>query len=270
MSDPVVFWYEQKELKDPIAIIGFPSIGLVGSIMTSFMARELKLPVVAGITFPDVQQYTLIQEGNAYPPIRIHAGAVPKARRKKKAKPAEGEETETPAEEVVKPAPKKRVKARDLIIISSELAPKPEQTYEFTQTLLNIVKEMGATQIIFLDGIPRMEQNTTVIGAYSNQEMRDLLKEAEVNTMDDGLIRGMSGVGIFQGKMDGTNTICLISPAHPQIPDPRAASELVEPLQRIVPRLHLDPEPLVLEAEEIESRIRAQAQQQMVNQNLYG
>ena len=93
MSEPQLFWYEQKELKDPIAVIGLPSIGLVGSITSSYLSRELKLDVVAGVTYPDIQQYTLLQNGNAYPPIRVHAGPLPKTKKKKTVK-AEGEVTE--------------------------------------------------------------------------------------------------------------------------------------------------------------------------------
>ena len=143
MSEPKIFWYERGELNDPIAIVGFPSIGLVGSIITSYIARTLSMKVVAGATPTDTQQYTLIQNGTPYPPVRIYAGPIPK-KRKKKVKPAEGAETEMPPEK--KEAPRKRVKARDLIVLTSELAPRPEQTYDFTVAMFDIVKEMGCSR----------------------------------------------------------------------------------------------------------------------------
>lgn len=270
MSEPKYFWYEQKELKDPIAVIGFPSIGLVGSIATSFLARELKLPVVGGITYPDIQQYTILHNGNAYPPIRIYAGPIPKVR-KKKTQPTEGEVTEEPAAETVEEKPRKRVKARDIIIVTSEVAPKPEFTYDLTLNILEKVKEMGAQDIIFLDGIPSNEPGVRLMGAYSNETMKAKLEEAEVFPMEEGIIRGMSGVGLFQSRYDGTNTICLISPANPQFPDPRAAAEIIAPLKELIPRLNVDPTPLFKEADDIENRVRAQQNQQnMINQNLYG
>jgi uncharacterized protein len=43
MSEPKIFWYERSELNDPIALVGFPSIGLVGSIITSYIARTLNM-----------------------------------------------------------------------------------------------------------------------------------------------------------------------------------------------------------------------------------
>ncbi|MCQ2084719.1 MAG: PAC2 family protein [archaeon] len=269
MSAPKYFWYEQKELKDPIAVIGFPSIGLVGSIATSFLARELKLQVVGGITYPDIQQYTILQNGNAYPPIRIYAGPIPRMR--KKSKSAEGEVKEESAQETVEEKPKKRVKSRDIIIVTSEVAPKPEFTYDLALDIMEQVKEMGANDIIFLDGIASNEPAVQIMGAYSNDAAKAKLEDAGVRLMEEGIIRGMSGVGLYQSRYDGTNTICLISPANPQLPDPRAAAEILNPLKQLIPRLNVDPTPLYHEAEDLDNRVRVQQNQQnMINQNLYG
>lgn len=272
MSEPRLYWYERKELRDPIAVIGFPSIGLVGSILTSYLARELKLDVVAGMTLEDIQQYTLITGGNPYPPIRIYAGALPKPKRKKKKAAETGSETaseESQPMEVKAPAPRR--KARDVIIVTSELSPKPEQAYDFTLFVLNTVREMGAQEIIFVDGFARVDNNASLLAAYSNQKAKQILIDADVKTLDEGLVRGISGVGLFQGKIDGTDTVCILAPANPQLPDPRAAADALETLKKLIPKLEVDPAPLMHEAEEIDARIRAQQNQQSaVNQNIYG
>ena len=272
MSEPRLFWYERKELHDPIAVIGFPSIGLVGSILTSYLARELKLDVVAGMTLEDIQQYTLITGGTPYPPIRIYAGALPKAKRKKKKATetvTEAATEEAPPMEVK--APRTRRKARDVIIITSELTPRPEQSYDFTLFVLGVVREMGAKDIIFVDGFARVDPNATLMAAYCNEEAKQVIVDAGIKTLDEGLVRGISGVGLFQGKIDGTNTVCILAPANPQLPDPRAAADALETLKKLIPRLDVDPAPLMHEAEDIDARIRAQQNQQSaVNQNIYG
>jgi uncharacterized protein len=68
------------------------------------------------------------------------------------------------------------------------------------------------------------------------------------------------------------DTVCLISPASPQLPDPRAAAAVLDPLCKLIPRLEVDPSPLFKEADEIEKRLRAQqVQQTFTNENnLYG
>ena len=89
--------------------------------------------------------------------------------------------------------------------------------------------------------------------------------------MADGLVRGMSGVGLFQSRIDGLDAMCLIAPANPQLPDPRAAASTLLPLSKIIPRFEVDPQPLIQEAQEIEDRLRSQqANQQPVNHNIYG
>ncbi len=265
MSEPRLFWYERKELRNPIAIIGFPSIGLVGSILTSYLARELKLEVVAGMTIGDIQQYTLISGGTPYPPIRVYAGALPRPKRKKK-------NTETVSEEGVNmEVHTPRKKARDVIIVTSELTPRPEQAYDFTLFVIGLVKEMGAQEIVFVDGFPRVDNNATLMAAYSDQNAKQLLLDANIKTFDEGLVRGISGVGLFQGKIDRTSTVCILAPANPQLPDPRAAADALESLKKLIPKLEVDPSPLMHEAEEIDARIRAQQNHQnAINRNIYG
>ncbi len=267
MSEPKLFWYNSDKLRDPIAIVGLPSIGLVGSITSSFLARELKLGIAAGLTYPDIQQYAILQDGEAYPPVRFYAGPMPRARRKKKA-----EVKEEPAEAEVS-KPKKRTKVRDIIVVTSEVAAKPEFVYDFTCDVLDIVASMGTRQVIIADGIPNTDPASMVMGAYSNEGAKQLLEENGIPLMKDGIVRGFSGVALYKGKMDGLDVVCIVSPANPQLPDPRAAATLLEPLSKMVPRLDVDPMPLYKEADEIEGRVRAQqAQQPNVNNqdNLYG
>lgn len=267
MSEPKLFWYNSDKLRDPIAIVGLPSIGLVGSITSSFLARELKLGIAAGLTYPDIQQYAILQDGEAYPPVRFYAGPMPKARRKKKTEVAE-EPAEAKAAK-----PKKRVKARDLIVVTSEVAAKPEFVYSFTCDIIDIVASMGARQIIIADGIPNTDPTSMLMGAYSTENAKHMLEENGIPLMKDGIVRGFSGVALYKGKVDDIDLVCLISPANPQLPDPRAAAALLEPLSKMIPKLDVDPAPLYKEADEIEGRIRAQQTQQLIvnNQdNLYG
>ncbi|MBQ5483291.1 MAG: PAC2 family protein, partial [Candidatus Methanomethylophilus sp.] len=104
-----------------------------------------------------------------------------------------------------------------------------------------------------------------------NYRAKAMLEEAGVTLMADGLVRGMSGVGLFQSRIDGLDAMCLIAPANPQLPDPRAAASTLLPLSKIIPRFEVDPQPLIQEAKEIEDRLRSQqANQQPINHNIYG
>ncbi len=273
MSDFRVMKYSEDKLRDPIAIVGFPSIGLVGSIVSSYLTRDLNLPVIAGVSSPDLPPYTLIQNGVSYPPIRIYGGAVPKPKRKRTPKaeqPAEGGQVaEAAAEE--KP---KRIKSRDLVVVTSEIAPRPEQTYDLAMEILSALEQIGAREIICIDGIPRMDmsQDGEMLGTATTEAAAGRLSEAGVTVMKEGLVRGITGIMLYEGTYTKKDIMCILCPANPQLPDPRAATTTLTPLSKLVPNLNVDPTPLNNEANDIDSRIRAQqqAQSNMGPQNLYG
>ena len=63
------------ELEGSAVVIGFPSLGLVSSIATNFLSRELKMDLVGGFTSPQFPPYCILQNGEPMPQIRIFSGA---------------------------------------------------------------------------------------------------------------------------------------------------------------------------------------------------
>jgi uncharacterized protein len=55
--------------------------------------------------------------------------------------------------------------------------------------------------------------------------------------------------------------MCLLSKAHSKYPDSRAAANLVDKLDIMLPGIKIDPKPLYKEAEEIEKQIREYMEQ---------
>ena len=239
MSEAKVLTYERKELRDPVAIIGFPTVGLVGSIVASFLARDLRLPVVAGITSRDLPPYTLVQNGQPLPQVRIYAGPLPKAKRTMKRKDSV---SEAPAQEQVK---RPRVKPRDVIIVTSEVVPKPEDTLDLAECIYRTVREMGATTVVCLEGIPLVPgTDLRMMGVASSMEGAVLLEEkAGLTVMGDGVVRGITGVILMLGMNDRADVESILVPANTQLPDPRSAARLIEPLKAILPGWTSTPSP---------------------------
>lgn len=50
MSEIRDIMLRETELRNPVALIGFPNVGLVGSILAIHMAKCMKLPVIGGFT----------------------------------------------------------------------------------------------------------------------------------------------------------------------------------------------------------------------------
>ena len=60
---------------------------------------------------------------------------------------------------------------------------------------------------------------------------------------------------MFEGANRGIDVITLLGSAKPDMPDPRGAAKLMEPLGKMLPELKIDTEPLYQEADELEKRM---------------
>ncbi|MCL1811481.1 MAG: PAC2 family protein [Methanomassiliicoccaceae archaeon] len=230
MAEMKIIRYSDQHYDNPIAIVGFPGIGLVGSILTSFVIRALDMEVVAAVTSPDFPPYTLIHNGNPYPPIRVY-----------------GCRRENTTED-----------CGDLIIVTSEIALRPEQHYSLNATLMGLFKELGISSVIALEGMPQFEDNTKIFACGSSPSSREMIDSLGLTVMEEGLVRGLTGVMLYEAFYSGMDVIAMLCPANPALPDPRSAARILEPLSKLMPELRIDAEPLYKEAEEIENKIRQQ------------
>jgi uncharacterized protein len=87
--------------------------------------------------------------------------------------------------------------------------------------------------------------------------MKDLLKKYSIEETKEGMITGITGVLLFEGARLKRDVLCLLAEAHSSYPDSRAAALLVEALDKLLPEIEIDTQPLYKEAEDIEQKIRA-------------
>lgn len=233
--------YGESTLEHPIAIMGFPTMGLVGSIVSSYICKQLKMEVLAGFGSPDLMPYALVQDGIAYPPIRICG-----------CKRGEGVD--------------------DLLIVTSEMSPKPEICYDVVKSLISTLKDMGVKMIVCIEGVIALDENTGIMTCGSCDNIKKEAENIGLTLFKDGLVRGISGMMMYMGASYDVDILTLLCPANPDLPDPRAAASLLEPLSKIVPGLELDAEPLYKEAEAIEKNIKEQQESQKTDMmgQLYG
>ncbi|MGE4577685.1 MAG: proteasome assembly chaperone family protein [Candidatus Methanomethylophilaceae archaeon] len=233
MSDFKMFRYDDGRLNDAIAIVGFPTVGLVGSIVTSYIVRELKMPILKGMSSDDISPYCILIDGEPYPPIRVHGLC-----RKEDGKDCS-----------------------DLMVVTSEIAPNITQCYTLTNELLNMFRDYGVKKVICLEGIPRYCKDDVMYACGSTPEARTMIKSFGVEALETGMIKGLTGIMLFEGKERDMDIVTLLCPADPKLPDPRAAAGVLDELAKVIPELKdMDTSPLVQEAEELDRRIRAQSE----------
>ncbi|MBR4503764.1 MAG: proteasome assembly chaperone family protein [Candidatus Methanomethylophilaceae archaeon] len=236
--------YSALDLDEPSAIIGFPSSGLVSSIAANYYVSQLKMPVIAGLSGPELPPYCFLSGGNAYPPIRMY-GHKGKVRRGKKEK--------------------------DVVICLSEYAPKPEQCFDVVQSLGEYLRSLGTKEVICIEGVPRMSPEDSIIACGSGPGSMEMVRKSKVPSMESGMIRGTSGVMMYEGPLYGFNVMSLIVPANQNIPDPGAAAGIIGPISRIIPGLKVDPDMLFKEAEEIDKHLSIRIPQEPdSNKMIYG
>ncbi len=220
--------YADMGLENPVAIVGFPSSGLVSSIAANYYVSQLKMKVVAGISGPDMPPYCFVYEGSAYPPIRMY-GYKGKERRGKK--------------------------GRDVVICLSEYAPKPEQCYDVAHEIMRYLRSIGTDEIVCLEGIPRTAPNEEVTACGSGPAAPEMIKKARLPRMESGMVRGITGVMLYDGPLSGFSVVSMLVPGNQNLPDPGSAAEIIEPMSRIVPGLKVGTSMLLKEAEEINKRL---------------
>jgi len=231
VEDLHIHEYEKMKFKNALAIVGFPSLGLVSSIAANFIVRTMDLKRIAGISSPDFPPYALLQNGFPMPPVRIYAGD--------RVCDDDGEDCE------------------HLIVITAEFMPKLEMHYPMAQLILNWCRENDVKTILTLEGLGVPDVDAVpIFGVGSTDAMREKVVSYEIDPLTEGMVRGLSGVLLYEAAANDMDVITLLGPARADIPDARGAARLLAPVQRMLPELELDIDPLLKEAEEIEAKMR--------------
>ena len=248
MIDVRVRKLKDHVLKNAVAIVGYPSIGLVSSIASNFMSRELKLELVAEIESPDFPPYTVMQNGVPMPQMRIFSGF-----REEQVEDDGG------------------IDCEDIVIITSEFVPRVEHIRSIATALLDWFEEKDIKTVIALDGIPMFSPDLyEIIGAGSTDNAREIMERYQIEPFNNGMIRGIPGVLLYEGSLRGIDIITILGSARSDIPDPIGAAHLLEPIQRMIPEIKLDMEPLYQEASDLDRRLNQRAVPDNNDTILYG
>lgn len=234
MSGIAVRDYTDFDSTNAVAIVGFPSLGLVSSIAASFLVKELGLELVSGMTSPSFPPYAIIQGGRPVPQVRMYAGC-------RELGDDRGMDCDS------------------LVVIVSEFMPKAELLPELGDAVTSWCEGKGIRTVVTLDGIPQFEPDEyAAIGVGSTDNARRLIERYGIPTFDEGMVRGLSGTLLLNGERDGLDVITILGSARSDMPDPKGAAKLMEPLTRMLPELQIDTEPLYKEAAELDKKLRSQ------------
>lgn len=230
-EDIQIIEYKDVDLSNSVLIEAFPTVGLVSSIAGHFLVEQLKLEEIGTISSRYFMPAAVIHKGVPSPPVRIYAG--------KKICGSTGE-------------------CNQIVVIISEFMPSVDIIKPVASMILSWAQKKKCSHIVTLEGTHSLNpKKPKTYGVATTQKMNDILKKYAIEETKEGMITGITGVLLFEGARLKQDVLCLLAEAHSSYPDSRAAALLVETIDKMLPEIKIDTQPLYKEAEDIEQKIRS-------------
>lgn len=233
--DITVIEQKKLDLSNALVVVGFPTVGLVSTIAANYVVSSLELERIGAIYSDFFPPTAVIHKSIPMPPVRIYAGDV-----------------------ICGPGGS----CEELVVIFSEFNPPPNLVKPIADAIIEwcAAKAEKCRLIVALEGIPvdgGLKEDLRTFGLGSTPKAREVLGEFGIEQLQEGVVAGLSGVLLYEGERLGIDVACLLAEASPNYPNARAAAKVLEMLDKIIPALHIDPQPLYLEAEKIEVQIKS-------------
>jgi uncharacterized protein len=227
--------FKDMDLKDGTIIEGFPGVGLVSTICATYLIDSLNLDQICAVESEDFPPTSMIYASKPKFPARIYGSSEKK-----------------------------------LAVFLSEFSPSPNLHRPIAMKLLDWVKEQKCRSIISTEGLPSTDvckhddnkaRAPNVFGVGSTDNARAELKKAGVEQLEVGMVYGISGVLLNEGRWQNFDTMTLLAEACPHVPDALATTKILEALNKLLPNLKIDIKPLLEQSSKFEEHLKGLRQQ---------
>ena len=240
MSSIEIRKFKDMDLKGATIIEGFPSVGLVSTIVATYLIDYLKLDQICAVDSEEFPPTSMIYATKPKFPARIYANSEKK-----------------------------------IGVFLAEFTPAPWLHRPIAKKFLEWCKEQQCKRIISTESRPSEKlyiQNNGnpkinhIYGIGSTERARKELQDAHIEQFNIGMIYGVGGVLLNEGRWDNFDVITLIIEAFPDIPDALAAAKILEAIDALIPHLEIETKPLYQELKKIEQQVKALRKQAEVSQ----
>jgi uncharacterized protein len=228
-QDPATFErVSEYDAAAPTLVEGLPGHGLVASIAVDQIRKQLGLTHHGNILSEDFPPVVTFEDGRVQDLVRVYAGEDP-----------------------------------DIVTLHSDLALPP---WSYAPLSRCVIDECAASfeRAIFLTGAPAESESRIgdVAGVATTDETYAQLGAAGVEVADDpGLVGGATGALVKECYHADIPAIVLIVRAHPFLPDPGAAQQVIEEALEPLVDFDIDTTELREQADEIRQRMQQVSQQ---------
>jgi uncharacterized protein len=195
-------------LKNPILVEGFPGLGMVGSIATNYLVKQLKAQKLATLYSPHFPYHVLVnKKGSA----RLLRGEFYFWKNEN------GE--------------------NDFILLTGDSQPQTiEGQFEVANSVLDFAEKKNVKTIITLGGYRNeVEETPNVVAVSTNSTLFEKALNAKAISSEAGTpIVGTAGLLLGLAKFRKIDALCLLGETRGYFPDPKTAKTVLEILQRIL------------------------------------
>ncbi len=230
------------DMKNSIMIEGLPGIGNVGKVAVDFMIEELKAKKIMELSSHSLPHTVFVKEDNL---------------------------VELPTIEIYHTKVNKGKKQRDVLFLAGDIQPTNEvSSYEFSETVLDLMKDMKCHEIITIGGIGLQDEPKKprlLCTGTSKKYIKDFVSGTKISPKLYGVVGpiiGATGLLIGLAKERKIEGICLLAEtfAHPLYLGVKGSQEVLKVLEKKL-ELKLNLKSLSEEIQKVEKEIMKRTEQ---------
>lgn len=211
-----------EDIEDAIVLEGSPELGLIGNIVGWLLVEDLKMKQIGHIDSKYFPPLAVLYKGIAMHPFRIYS-------------------------------------TDGLVLFLSDFIVPPSVAYDMSNAIIQWMDKNNSKELITFNSIVVREKRQGVAGAANSEDGINRLGNLEIPILPFGNVNGVSGTLLTRSLIKDIPATILFAEVLNQYPDPRAAASVVDVLNRML-NINVNAEPLLKEAEDIESRLKELAQ----------
>ncbi len=205
-------------LRKPTIVLGFPGVGLVGSIVATYLTKDNSFELVGYVMGDEFAPLAAIHNYTPLPPVRIYYS-----------------------------------KKHNMMLFLSEIVIPLSSASEMAEKILELCDKVKATNVLVLGGLTRKtakSESIYVVGT-DKKKLQEIVKKGSAKTIKEGATSGVAGYILGLASMRSLNTLALLVEANPDFADPSAALKLLKCFSSIT-NIDVDSSELEKEAKKME------------------
>jgi len=192
----------KKKISNPLFIIGFQGVGMVGTLASQHLADSLNCELIGHIESEYLPPIAILNDSTLSYPIRIYYQ-----------------------------------KKNNIVIISSEVPVSSEFAFEMGHDIIELMNKFKSKEIIVLEGLVTKDEqpnHSKIFGVPTNEKIKKYLNDNKVEVIGNGAILGVAGSVLLSSIQNGFKGYALMAESHMNLPDASAASVILKKLSDIL------------------------------------